>query len=140
MSADLPPYQFDVRIAYADTDRMGVMYYGNYFVLFERGRTEMLRSLGLRYRDMEEQHKVYLPVSEANCRYFAPVKYDDMVRIVTRVTAVGAAHLDFSYEVFDAETGRRLAEGFTRHPFINDSWKPVRVPAFFRALLDRAPR
>lgn len=128
-------FSFDVRIAYADTDRLGVVYYGNYFTLFERGRTELLRNWGLRYRDLEEQEKVFLPVSEATCRYFSPAKYDDLIQVVTWVKEVGGAHIDFEYEILDKESGRKIAEGYTRHPFVNEHWKPVRVPARLKSKL-----
>lgn len=128
-------FAFDVRIAYADTDRMGVVYYGNYFTLFERGRTELMRSLGLRYRDLEEVENVFLPASEASCQYFSPAKYDDLIRVITRVKEIGGAHIDFDYEIVDAESGKRVAVGFTRHPVVNRNWKPVRLPASLREKL-----
>ena len=131
-------FSFEIRIAYADTDRMGVVYYGNYFTLFERGRTELMRSLGLRYRDLEEVEKVFLPVSEATCRYFSPAKYDDLIRLVTRIKDIGRAHIDFDYEIFDADTGKRIAQGFTRHPFVNGQWRPVRVPPSLKEKLKGA--
>jgi acyl-CoA thioester hydrolase len=108
---------------------MGVVYYANYFTLFERGRTELMRNWGLRYRDLEEIHKVFLPVTEASCRYLAPARYDDLITVRTTIKDLGRAHIDFGYEIFDSETGKRLAEGSTRHPFVNEKWKPVRVPA-----------
>lgn len=123
-----PSFSFDVRIAYADTDRMGVVYYANYLTMFERGRTELMRNLGLRYRDMEEKDKVFLPVSEAICRYLKPAKYDDLIRVTTKIEHLGGASIDFSYEIVDVETGNKIAQGTTRHPFVNDQWKPVRVP------------
>ncbi|MCG3205389.1 MAG: Acyl-CoA thioesterase YbgC [Elusimicrobia bacterium] len=128
-------HQFEFRISYADTDRMGVVYYANYLTLFERGRTELLREIGLRYRDLEEVEKVFLPVSEASCRYLHPAKYDDLIRVTTRIGELGGASIKFSYEIFDAETGRKIAEGFTRHPFVNSQWKPVRVPQKLREKL-----
>lgn len=128
MEINSKPYEYDVRIAYADTDRLGVVYYANYFALFERGRTELLRNMGLRYRDLEEQEKVFLPVSEAKCNYFSPAKYDDLVRIKTWVSKLGRASIEFQYEIYDAGSGKKIAEGFTRHPFVNQAWKPVRVP------------
>jgi acyl-CoA thioester hydrolase len=121
-------FEFEVRIAYADTDRMGVVYYANYFTLFERGRTELMRNAGLRYRDMEENDKVFLPVSEATCRYLAPAHYDDLIVVRTKIKDLGRAHVDFEYEIFHAETKQALATGFTRHPFVNANWKPVRAP------------
>lgn len=128
IKAKTPEFSFDVRISYADTDRLGVVYYGNYFTLFEKGRTELLRNAGVRYRDLEDNFKVFLPVTQASCDYKAPARYDDLLRVVTRVKELGAAHVDFDYEIIDAETGRLLATGFTRHPFVNEKWKPVRVP------------
>lgn len=126
-----------MRIAYADTDRMGVVYYANYFTLFERGRTELLRNAGLRYRDIEEQEKVFLPASEASCKYFSPAHYDELIRVKTTVKAMGAAHVDFTYEIFSTESGKKIAEGFTRHPFVNAQWKPVRIPKTLRAKLPK---
>ena len=76
-------YDFEVRIAYADTDRMGVVYYANYLVLFERGRTEFLRSLGLRYRDLEEKQRLFMPAMESHVEYFAPARYDDLIKVRT---------------------------------------------------------
>lgn len=129
-------FSFDVRVAYADTDKMGVIYYGNYLTLFERGRTELMRSLGLRYRDLEDNEGVFLPVSEANCQYLAPAKYDDLIRVTTFIKEMKGAHIDFNYDITDAETGKPLAKGFTRHPFVNKNWKPVRVPVSFKSKLD----
>lgn len=131
-------FEFEIRIAYADTDRMGVVYYANYFTLFERGRTELLRNIGVRYRDLEENEKVFLPVSEAQCRYFSPARYDEMIRVKTTLKELGAAHADFSYQIFSAESGKQLAEGYTRHPFVNAHWKPVRVPSGIRQKLSKS--
>lgn len=129
----LPEFSFDVRIAYADTDRMGVVYYGNYLTLFERGRTELMRNLGLRYRDMEEVDQVFLPVSEAFVKYLSPARYDDLIRVVTRVKKLGGASVEFEYDILDVETNRAVARGTTLHPFVDKTWKPVRVPAHVRA-------
>jgi acyl-CoA thioester hydrolase len=128
-------FSFDVRIAYADTDRMGVVYYANYLTLFERGRTELMRNLGLRYRDLEDIHQVFLPVMDASCKYLHPARYDDLIRVITRIATLRPASIHFEYEIVDAETGRKLAEGFTRHPFVNKDWRPVRIPAIIREKL-----
>lgn len=135
MTATFPSFEFDVRIAYADTDRMGVVYYANYLTLFERGRTELMRNIGLRYRDLEDVHHVYLPVMDASCKYLHPAKYDDLIRVVTHIEKLGPASIDFRYEIVDGETGRKLAEGFTRHPFVNKDWKPVRIPPVIKEKL-----
>lgn len=122
-------HEFEFRIAYADTDRMGVVYYGNYFTLFERGRTELMRSQGFRYRDLEEKAGAFLPAMEASCEYLAPARYDDLIRIRTWVEELGGAHIRFRHEIVDAETGKLLARGGTKHPFVNKDWRPIRVPA-----------
>lgn len=132
-------HEFDFRIAYADTDRMGVVYYGNYFTLFERGRTELLRSLGWRYRDVEEKLQVFLPAMEASCRYLAPARYDDLIRIRTRVSELGGAHVTFDYEIVNSETGKPIARGMTKHPFVNAGWRPVRIPSEMRRVMTAPP-
>jgi acyl-CoA thioester hydrolase len=114
---------------------LGVVYYGNYFTLFERGRTELMRNLGLRYRDIEDEKKIYLPAAQASCRYVSPALYDDMIRITTRIKKIGRASLDFDYEIHNSETGQLLAIGFTRHPVVNSDWKPIQIPDFIREKL-----
>jgi acyl-CoA thioester hydrolase len=131
----MPPFDFDVRIAYADTDRMGVVYYANYLVMFERGRTELLRSLGMRYRDLEEKHRLFLPAMEAHVDYFAPARYDDLIRVRTFVHEMGGAFITFRYEITFADNGKLIAKGTTKHPVVNLLWKPTRLPADLRALL-----
>jgi acyl-CoA thioester hydrolase len=128
-------HTFETRIAYADTDRMGVVYYGNYFTLFERGRTELMRNVGVRYRDLEEKEQVFLPAAEASCRYLSPAHYDDLIRIVTTITKLGGASIKFGYKISNAETGKIVAEGMTLHPFVDKTWKPVRVPSSIRQRL-----
>ncbi len=117
---------------------MGVVYYGNYLTLFERGRTELMRSLGLRYRDLEEKEQVYLPAAEAYVKYLSPAHYDDLIRVITRVKKLGGASIEFEYDIVDVETNRAIARGTTLHPFVDKSWKPVRVPASIRAKVNPA--
>ena len=136
MSTETPrpalTHELLTRVAYADTDRMGVVYYGNYFALFERGRTELMRAHGVRYRDLEENDKIFLPVSEAHCRYLRPARYDALLRLVTVVKDLGKASVEFGYDLYDAESGAHLATGRTRHPFVNAAWRPVRPPQWMR--------
>ena len=130
-------YDFEVRIAYADTDRMGVVYYANYLVLFERGRTEFLRDLGLRYRDLEEKQRLFLPAMQAHVEYLAPARYDDLIKVRTFLSELGGAHVDFRYEITLAETGVLVARGMTKHVVVNLLWRPTRLPADLRALLKK---
>lgn len=127
-------HEMEFRVSYADTDRMGVVYYANYLILFERGRTELMRGLGLRYRDLEEEG-VFLPAMEARVDYKAPAHYDDLLKIRTWISHLGRASVTFDYDVLHAETGKLMAHGLTKHPFVNRSWKPIGVPARVKDIL-----
>ena len=124
----------NIRVPYADTDQMGMVYYANYFVYFERGRTECLREKGMEYRALEDKG-IYLPVVEASCRYRSPAKYDDILTVYTRVSETGACSIEFSYEI--KCSGRLVAEGKTKHPFVNRQMKPVRMPENIKNLLEK---
>jgi acyl-CoA thioester hydrolase len=129
-------FEFQVRVTYADTDKMGIIYYSNYFKYFEEGRTELMRSLGVRYRDLELERKIYLPAVEANCRYLAPSRYDDLLVVRTWISHMGIASIRFENEIYDREQGaRKVARGFSRHAIVNDLWRPSRIPDDLRALL-----
>ena len=88
---------------------MGVIYYANYLVFFERGRTEFLRALGMRYRDLEEQQGLFLPAMDAHVQYLAPGRYDDLIRVRTYISELGAAHISFRYEIINEETKKIIA-------------------------------
>jgi acyl-CoA thioester hydrolase len=90
------PVTTEVRVRYAETDQMGVVYYANYLVWFEIGRVELLRSLGLAYSDLEKEHETILPVVEANCRYKAPARYDDRITIETRPSLLRGSVIKFA--------------------------------------------
>jgi acyl-CoA thioester hydrolase len=130
------PYDFEVRIAYADTDRMGVVYYANYLALFERGRTEFMRSLGLRYRDLEEKQQLFMPAKEAHVEYLAPARYDDLIKVRTFLSELNHAHLTFASEIYN-EDGKLIAKGWVKLAVVNLLWKPTRLPADLRSLLEK---
>ena len=115
-----------VRVTYRDTDQMGFVYYSNYLVYFEMGRTELLRRLGRTYRECEKQG-IFLPVLEASCRYRIPARYDDLIEIRTRVTRWTRAALDFEYECRRVDDGTVLATGITRHAFTDADGHVVRA-------------
>jgi acyl-CoA thioester hydrolase len=115
-----------IRVTYRDTDQMGFVYYSNYLVYFEMGRTELLRSLGRTYRACEEMG-IFLPVLEATCKYHSSARYDDLIEIKTCVLRWTKAALDFSYECRRAEDGTLLATGVTRHAFTNREGRIVRL-------------
>jgi acyl-CoA thioester hydrolase len=104
-----------VRVRYAETDKMGVVYHANYFVWFEIGRVELMRHLGFDYKQMELEDDCHLPVVEATCRYRASAKYDDEVRIEPRVKLLRGSLLRFAYRAVRVEDGKLLAEAETTH-------------------------
>ncbi|NQT33254.1 MAG: acyl-CoA thioesterase [Candidatus Omnitrophica bacterium] len=116
----------ELRVRYAETDQMGVVYYSNYLVWFEAARTEFFRERGIVYREIEENEKIYLPVTEAYCRYRAPLRYDDKVEITTELTDVGPTRITFEYEV--KSEGKLTATGKTKHAFVNSEGTPIRIP------------
>jgi acyl-CoA thioester hydrolase len=116
----------EIRVRYAETDQMGVVYYANYLVWFEIARTEFFRASGVEYRKIEEDKKIYIPVVEAYCRYRAPLSYDDLVTIDTELTSIGATRVVFEYEV--KKDGEITATGRTKHAFVNEEGNPIPVP------------
>lgn len=122
-----------VRVRYAETDKMGVVYYANYFVWFEVGRAELLRSLGWNYREMESEG-VALPVIEAHCDYLHPVHYDDDVDVRTSGTLLSATRLQFDYELARHADQVVVAIGRTVHVPINAEGRPCRLPDRVRTL------
>jgi acyl-CoA thioester hydrolase len=109
------PGEVRLRVRYAETDQMGVVYYSNFLVWFEIGRVELLRQLGFDYKTMEVEDDCFIPVVEANCRYKSPARYDDELIITTRVTGVRGAVLKFRYRVVRVSDQQLLAEGETTH-------------------------
>lgn len=125
-----------VRVRYADTDKMGIVYNGNYFMFFEIGRTELLRSLGLPYVELERAGYL-LPVLEAHAEYRMPAYYDDELEIVTTYEDSLSATLTMRYEILRGTDV--VATGYTRHSFVRaDVWKPTRPPRIFIDAIERA--
>jgi acyl-CoA thioester hydrolase len=115
-----------LRVRYAETDQMGVVYYANYFVWMELGRVELCRAIGFRYRDMEEQDGILLAVIDAQCRYRRPARYDDEVTVRTRIKAASRRGVEFGYEMFVGD--EPIASGFTRHMFLGRDFRPASLP------------
>lgn len=104
-----------IRVRYAETDQMGVVYHANHFIWFEVGRVEFLRQLGFSYREMEENDACFIAVVDARCRYKAPTRYDDEVIVRTHLKNVRESLVYFGYELVRASDGALLAEGETTH-------------------------
>ena len=122
-----------VRVRYAETDKMGVVYHSNYLVWFEIGRTDWLRDTGWTYRSMEEEG-IQLPVIEAHCEYRLGARYDDEVEIRTRAKKLSPVRVQFDYEAARRADGAIFATGYTVHATIDRSGRPVRMPDRVRDL------
>jgi acyl-CoA thioester hydrolase len=123
-----------LRVRYAETDQMGVVYYANYLIWMELGRAEYCRAAGIRYRDMEVDDGLLLAVVDAHCRYLYPARYDEEVVVSTWVAKANPKMVEFEYDIRDAASGRRLAEGTTKHIFLGPGMRPVRLPAKYLPL------
>ncbi len=124
-----------VRVRYAETDQMGVVYHANYLVWMEIGRVELVRSLGLEYGRLENREGLFLGVVEVNCRYLYPARYDQELEIVTRVQKFGSRLIEFRYSIECVEPARTLAEGQTRHVWLNREMRPAKLPESYLSLL-----
>ena len=123
-----------VRVRYAETDQMGVVYYANYFVWFEVGRTELLRSLGGTYRELEAEG-IFLPVIEASCTYSQASRYDDELDIRTTGKLLSPVRMEFQYEVVRLADQVTTATGRTVHAALNPRGRPCRLPERVRTAL-----
>ncbi len=117
-----------LRVRYAETDQMGVVYHSNHLIYFEVGRVELMRQMGFSYRDMERDEGLYIAVAEATCRYRAPVYYDEEVVVRTWLKAVRGSVIVFNYELARSTSGMLLAEGETTHIVTDSAMKVAALP------------
>ncbi len=123
-------HRTQVRVRYAEVDRMNYVYYGNYAQYYEIGRVEAMRSLGLDYARMEEDG-IMMPVVKMESNYHRPLRYDQLVTILTYIPAMPRARIDFHYELFD-EAGELLNNGMTQLVFVHrHTMRPTRAPQYF---------
>ena len=117
-----------IRVRYAETDQMGVVYYANFFIWFEIGRVEFLRQVGFDYRDMEREDGCFIAVVDARCRYKSPARYDEEIIIRTRLRSMRGKLVHFGYEVLRSADSTLLAEGETTHIVTDANMKPRALP------------
>jgi len=122
-------YKTKIKVRYAETDRMGVVYHSNFFIWFEVARTEFLDAMGISYRELEEKQDVHLMVVSCFCQYRQPATYDDEVTLETWVSEKGKASVTFQYEVYLHK--KHIASGKTVHVFTNKKGKPIKMPEEF---------
>lgn len=132
-------HETTIRVRYAETDQMGVVYHANYLVWFEIGRTEFCRARGFAYKDMEENDGAFLVVAESYCRYKAPARYDDGLIVRTHITELRRRSLRFGYEIINATDGRIIAEGETGHVVTDANSRVITLPESYRLALSAPP-
>lgn len=125
-----------LHVRYAETDQMGVVYYANYLVWFEVGRSAWCRAKGFQYAEMESSSGCYLMVAEASCRYKAPAHFEDDIVIRTALAKATDRILRYRYEICNRHSGRLLATGETAHVFTNPDHRPTRLPHAYRRYFD----
>jgi len=130
--------QTRLRVRYAETDQMGVVYHTNFAIWFEVGRVEFLRELGFTYRDMESKDDCYIAVVELRCRYKAPARYDDSVVVRTRLKHLRGSLIGFAYEIVREVDGTMLAEGETMHIVTDAQMQKRELPEKYRVALEGA--
>jgi acyl-CoA thioester hydrolase len=132
-----------VRVRYAETDQMGVVYHANYFVWFEVGRVELIRALGIEYKLMEIEDDCHIVVADAHCRYQSSARYDEVLRIRTRIEESRNRIIKFSYEVFRVADGKLLATGGTTHIICGSNGKAKSLPhkylSIFKSVATQSP-
>jgi len=124
-----------VRVRYAETDQMGVVYHANYFVWFEVGRVELMRALGVEYKKMERDDDCHIVVADVGCRYQHPAHYDEELRVRTRIAESRNRLVKFSYELFRDADDTLLATGHTTHIICGSNGRPKTLPEKYRRIL-----
>ena len=124
-----------VRVRYAETDQMGVVYHGNYFVWFEVGRVELMRALGVEYKKMEKEDDCHIVVADAHCRYHHPARYDEELRVRTRISESRNRIVKFTYELFRDCDGKLLATAGTTHIICGSNGRPKTLPEKYRKIM-----
>jgi acyl-CoA thioester hydrolase len=128
-------HEVNIRVRYAETDKMGVVYHANYLIWFEIGRTEYCRAKGITYRDMEEHDGAFLVVAESYVRYKSPAYYDDHLTIRTRVHEMKKRTLLFAYEIYRASDNALIAQGETTHVVTDSASRVISFPDTYQEIL-----
>ena len=121
-----------IRVRYAETDQMGVVYHANYLVWFEIGRVELMRALGFEYKLMESEDDCFIVVAEASCRYRQSARYDELLRVRTRISQAGNRVVKYAYEILRDSDGALLATGDTTHVICGKDGRPKQLPQKYR--------
>jgi acyl-CoA thioester hydrolase len=125
-------HEHDIRVRYAETDRMGIVHHANYLIWFEAGRSELCRSKGFSYKQMEDDEDALMVVAESYCRYKSPAHYDDLLTIRTKVSEIRSRSIRFFYEVYRPSDKTLIAEGETLHLVTDKDRKVRKLPDIYR--------
>jgi len=137
--APMSAHRTTYRVIYGDTDKMGYAYNANYLRWFEIGRAELFRAHGVPYKTIEKKG-IFLPLSEVHCKFTAPVQYDDLLIIETRIDTTVKGGMKFDYTIFTENSDIPSARGYTKHACVNPNGKVVRPPAFLRKAIAKICR
>jgi acyl-CoA thioester hydrolase len=121
-----------LRVRYAETDQMGVVYHSNYLIWFEVGRVEFMRALGFEYKQMELQDDTYIVVADVHCRYHHPARYDELLTLRTRILEAKTRTLKFGYQIYRQPDNKFLAEGHTIHVACNRAGHVKQFPEKYK--------
>lgn len=127
-----------LRVRYAETDKLGVVYHANYIIWLEVGRVELLRQIGFRYRDLESVDDCHIAVVDVKCRYRSPAYYDDEILITTRLANIKGALMHFTYEIVRVCDGTLLAEAETTHIVVDSKMQKTALPEKYMAAFRKA--
>jgi acyl-CoA thioester hydrolase len=129
-----PATETRLRVRYAETDQMGVVYYANHYIWMEVARVDYCKACGFNYRDMEREDGIYMAVAESTCRYRAPARFDDEIIVKTWIEQANPRTVTIQYEMRLAEGDRLLATGHTRHVFVNCQMQKARLPEKYHSM------
>ena len=129
-----------LRVRYAETDKMGVVYHSNFVIWFEVGRVELLRQLGFQYKEMETEDNCHIPVVDLRVRYKSPAQYDDEIVVRTELKRVRSSLLHFSYEIFREADRTLLATGETMHIIVDNKLERTALPEKYMQAFNRLER
>ena len=133
---DRQAHQVTLRVRYAETDQMGVVYHSNFFIWMEIGRVELMRSLGFDYKKMETEDDCHLPVVDARCRYKSPAYYDEEIVIRTELRNIRGSLIHFGYDILRQSDSTLLAEGETTHLVVDSTMQKRVLPERYRAAFE----
>lgn len=128
-------HETEIRVRYAETDKMGIVHHSNYLIWFEAGRSELCRARGFSYKAMEEQDNALMVVAETYCRYKSPAFYEDVLTVRTQVAEIRSRSIRFIYEIFRESDETLLAEGETLHLVTDENKKVKLIPDVYKERL-----